>query len=64
MGLGISTAIFSGLSDSADGGLRAPFHAYQATFWVALAGAGLSLFFLPFLTIKSQGAKKRKELPA
>jgi MFS family permease len=64
MGFGISTAVFSGLSGSADGGLHAPFHAYQATFWVALAGAGLALFFLPFLTIESQGAKKKKESPA
>jgi MFS family permease len=61
IGLGISTAVFTGVSDSIDGGLHAPFHAYQATFWVALAGAGLALFFLPFLTIQSQGAKKKKD---
>ena len=64
IGLGISTAVFTGLSGSADGGVHAPFHAYQATFWVGLAGAGLALFFLPFLTIKSQGAKTKKESPA
>lgn len=59
IGLGMSTAVFTGLSSSVDGGLHAPFHAYQATFWVALAGAGLALFFLPFLTIKSQGAREK-----
>jgi MFS family permease len=60
IGLGMSTAVFTGLGGSADGGVHAPFHAYQATFWVALAGAGVALFFLPFLTLKSQGAKKKK----
>jgi MFS family permease len=61
VGLGMSTAVFTGLSGSADGGVHASFRAYQATFWVALAGAGLALFFLPFLTLKSQGAKRKKE---
>jgi MFS family permease len=61
LGLGMSTAVFTGLRGSTDGGVNAPFHAYQATFWVALAGAGLALLFLPFLTLKSQGAKRKKE---
>lgn len=63
IGLGISTAVFAGISGSADGGVHAPFRAYQSTFYVALAGAGLSLFFLPFLNIKTQGGKIKKEKP-
>ncbi len=60
VGLGISTAVFAGESGSADGTVNAPFVAYKSTFWVALAGAGVALFFLPFLTIKTQGGKTKK----
>ena len=64
IGLGISTAVFTSISGGDDGGVHAPFRAYRATFWVALAGAGVALFFLPFLTIKSQGGKEKEEGPA
>jgi MFS family permease len=57
VGLGISTAVFTGtISEYGAEGFRP----YQATFWVALAGAGLALVFVPFLTIGSQDARKGK----
>jgi MFS family permease len=61
VGLGVSTAVFNGLDGSEFNGgeLSADYAKYRATFCVALAGTGLSLFLLPFLTIKSQGARNQ-----
>ena len=61
IGLGLSTVAFTSTSGSAHGDIHSSFRSYQSTFWVALAGAGLALFFLPFLTIRAQGAKRKKE---
>jgi predicted MFS family arabinose efflux permease len=62
VGFGVSTAVFNGVdASSADGGqLSSDYGKYGATFFVALAGAGLSLFLLPFLTIKSQGGRSQR----
>ncbi len=59
VGFGVSTAVFNGVDGSAsDGGQLSPdYGKYRATFFVALAGSGLSLLLLPFLTIKSQGGR-------
>lgn len=61
MGLGISAAVFNGLNPSSSDGakLSTDYSRYRATFFVALASAGLSLFLLPFLTIKSQGMRSQ-----
>lgn len=61
VGFGVSTAVFNGVdgSDTDGGHLSSDYGKYRATFFVALAGSGLSLFLLPFLTIKSQGGRRR-----
>ena len=61
VGLGVSTAVFNGVDGPASGGgqLSSDYAKYRATFFVALAGSGLGLFFLPFLTIKSQGGRSQ-----
>ena len=62
VGLGVSTAVFTSFGGPGSGGMQMHFRPYQSTFWVSMVGAGLGLFCLPFLTIKSQGAQKRKKL--
>ena len=59
VGFGVSTAVFNAVdgSGSAAGQMSSDFGKYRATFLVALAASGLSLFLLPFLTIKSQGGR-------
>lgn len=59
VGFGVATAAFSGVDGSASDGhqLSSDYGKYRATFFVALAGSGLSLLLLPFLTIKSQGGR-------
>jgi predicted MFS family arabinose efflux permease len=61
VGLGVSTAVFNGVDGSASEGgqLSSDYAKYRATFFAALAGSGVSLFFLPFLTIKSQGERSQ-----
>jgi MFS family permease len=63
VGLGVATAIFTGVGGTGheDGQLSSEYEKYQATFFAVLAGAGTSLFLLPFLTIKSQGGWSRVE---
>lgn len=62
VGFGVSTAVFNGVDGLAsDGGqLASDYGKYRATFFVALAGSGLSLFLLPFLSIKSQGGRSQR----
>jgi MFS family permease len=59
VGLSVATAVFNGVDGSTPevGQLSADYGKYRATFFVALAGTGLSLFLLPFLTIKTQGGQ-------
>lgn len=63
LGLGVSTAVFDGVNVSDFDGEKLSSHygKYRATFFMALACAGLSLFLVPFLTIKSQGVRSQQE---
>jgi MFS family permease len=63
VGLAISTAVFNGVNGSGHDGdrLSSDYGKYRATFFAALAGAGLSLFILPFLTIKRQGGRSQED---
>ena len=56
VGLGVSTAVYSSYKNN-DAGTQ--YRPYQSTFWVALAGAVIALVFLPFLTLKKQGDRKK-----
>jgi len=58
IGLGISTAAYSALNNGSTD-ISKELRPYRATWWVALGMAGLSLVFLPFLTIKRPGARKK-----
>ena len=62
VGLAISAAVFNGMNASrSDGGeISSDYTRYRATFFVALASVGLSLFLLPFLTIKNQGTRSQE----
>jgi MFS family permease len=65
IGMGISTAIFDGVvNHPAKGGFDAgtPEQPYSATFWFAMAASGLSVFFVPFLTIGTQGHAQKDEV--
>jgi len=58
VGMGISAAIFDGISKSpSPGGLHAgdPIEPYAGTFWFSTACCAASLLFVPFLTITTQG---------
>lgn len=57
IGIGIQTGVYNSLGGSAFGKGAQLYRPYQSTFWVSLAGAGLTLFLVPFLTIKKQGVK-------
>jgi MFS family permease len=65
VGMGISTAIYDGVANHpAKSGFDAgtPEQPYSATFWFAMAASGLSVFFVPFLTIKTQGHAKKADV--
>ena len=57
IGIGIQTSVYNALGGSAFGKGAQLYRPYQSTFWVSLAGAGLALVLVPFLTIKRQGVK-------
>ncbi len=59
VGFAVSTAVFNGVDTPGadEGHLSSDYGKYRATFLVSLAGSGLSLFLLPFLTLKSQGGR-------
>jgi hypothetical protein len=65
VGMGISTAIYDGVvnhpakSGFAAGTQEQP---YSATFWFSMAASALSIFFVPFLTIKTQGHAQKAEV--
>ncbi|KAK5263904.1 hypothetical protein LTR96_010779 [Exophiala xenobiotica] len=58
VGLGIQTSIYNSTGGSAEGAGAVKYRPYQTTFWVALAGATLAIFLVPFLTIGRQGVHK------
>lgn len=59
VGLGIQTSIYNTAGGTAQGMGALRYRPYQATFWVSLVGAVLSLFLVPFLTIGRQGGRKK-----
>lgn len=61
LGLGVTTAAFTSLSDS-NSTVSSEFRPYRGTWWVSLACAGLGLVFLPFISIERQGNKEKSWL--
>ncbi|KPI43987.1 Drug resistance protein [Cyphellophora attinorum] len=57
--LGIQTAVYEGAGGTADGADALQYRPYQATFWFSLGATFLGLVAVPFLTIGTQGAKKK-----
>jgi hypothetical protein len=57
--LGIQTAVYDGAGGAAEGADALKYRPYQATFWFSLAATFLGLVAVPFLTIGTQGAKKK-----
>ncbi|KAF1989118.1 aminotriazole resistance protein [Aulographum hederae CBS 113979] len=58
IGMGAATAIFDGLESSpSSSGYHAndPVEPYAGIFWFATASSALSVLFVPFLTLKTQG---------
>jgi hypothetical protein len=58
IGMGVTTAIFDGVQQHpATSGIHAgdPAEPYAATFWCAMGACALSVLFVPFLTIGTQG---------
>ncbi|ERF75249.1 hypothetical protein EPUS_00041 [Endocarpon pusillum Z07020] len=62
VGFAVSTAVFNGLDALGvdESNLSSAYGKYRATFFVSLASSGLSLFLLPFLTLKSQGGRSQR----
>ena len=62
VGFAVSTAVFNGVDASGadESNLSSDYAKYRATFFVSLASSGLSLFLLPFLTLKSQGGRSQR----
>lgn len=58
VGLGIATSVYTapGIQPGDVLGVITP---YLAVFWYAAATAGLSLLFIPFLTLRTQGAVQK-----
>ncbi|KAJ5387401.1 hypothetical protein N7509_009942 [Penicillium cosmopolitanum] len=54
LGLGIATSVNSAVAHQMTASTPA-IRPYLATYWFAAAGAGISLFMVPFLTIGTQG---------
>ena len=65
IGMGISTAIFDGISKSPkSSGLHAhdPIQPYSGIFWFCTACAGASILLVPFLTITTQGHLEKADV--
>jgi len=61
IGLGVQTSIYNSAGGGSEGAAALRYRPYQTTFWVSVVGAFLALFLLPFLTIGTQGGKKKQE---
>lgn len=59
IGLGVQTAVYEGAGGAAEGADSLKYRPYQATFWVSLGATFLGLVLVPFLTIGTQGHKKK-----
>jgi hypothetical protein len=60
IGMAATTAIYDTAVKAPDTGFHGgdPIRPYSDVYWFATAGAALSIVFVPFLTIKTQGNKK------
>lgn len=54
VGLGISASIYNAES-TGTAALQTTLRPYNMVFWFCVASSGMSLFFVPFLTIGTQG---------
>ena len=54
IGLGISASVYNAESTSS-AALQTSSRPYTAAFWFCAASSGVSMFFVPFLTIGTQG---------
>ncbi|CZR60320.1 related to transporter (major facilitator superfamily) [Phialocephala subalpina] len=61
IGLGISASIYNAESTGTEA-LQTTIRPYKMVFWFCVASAGLSLAFVPFLTIGTQGQSKGTSL--
>ena len=61
VGLAVQTSIFEGAGGASEGPDSLKYRPYQATFWVSLAGAVVGLALVPFLTIGTQGHRKKDD---
>lgn len=59
LGLGIATSVHSALNSQLAPSTP-PIRPYLGVYWFAAAGAGISLFLVPFLTIGTQGGSSEK----
>ena len=59
IGTGIQTAVYEGAGGEAEGPGSLKYRAYQATFWFSLGTTVLGLMVVPWLTIGTQGQKKK-----
>lgn len=59
IGLGIQTAIYEGAGGTAEGADSVKYRPYQAVFWFSLGASVLGLIVVPFLTIGTQGHKRK-----
>jgi hypothetical protein len=59
IGMASTTAIYDSAVKAPEKGFHAgdPVRPYSDVYWFATAGAALSIVFVPFLTIKTQGSK-------
>ena len=60
IGLGISTAVFTGLSGSVDGGVHAPFHGVSGHILGSTCRSRFGSVLSAVLDDQSQGAKRKK----
>ncbi len=61
VGLAVQTSVFEAAGGASEGPDALKYRPYQATFWVSLAGAVLGLALVPFLTIGTQGHRKKDD---
>lgn len=63
VGLAVQTSVYEAAGGASEGPDALKYRPYQATFWVSLAGAVMGLALVPFLTIGTQGHRKKDDRP-
>lgn len=61
VGIAAQTSVFNGVGGEAEGPASLRYQPYKTTFWVALGGAVLGVILVPFISIGTQGGRRKQK---